>query len=137
MVQVVLVARSAWDVVNHPPSSPSFSPCLEFSQCVRACGPNKEIKMKFLVLFSVLLFTTGATDTGAFELAEHEELPSLDELAAQLAAKKANSTTPSTVEVKTTVMSSTVSNSNLTDSNVSSAYQMLIMNLALFVMIIL
>lgn len=93
--------------------------------------------MKFLVLFSVLLFTTGATDTGAFELAEHEELPSLDELAAQLAAKKANSTTPSTVEVKTTVMSSTVSNSNLTDSNVSSAYQMLIMNLALFVMIIL
>ena len=94
--------------------------------------------MKFLVLFSVLLFTTGATDTGAFELAEHEELPSLDELAAQLAAKKANSTTTSTIDVKTTVMTSTtVSTANLTDSNDSSAYQMLMMNLALFVMIIL
>merc|ERR1711935_529309 len=108
-------------------------------------GPVGQIKrtknrMRFLVLLTCsFLMIAQATDTGAFELEDHEDdLPSLEELAEQL-KNNANANTPTTTPSalpETIVSSSTAEETNSTDSSQSSGCRVMA-NLALMIMIIL
>ena len=94
--------------------------------------------MKLLVLLGLCVMMAQANDTGAFELEDHEDLPSLEELAEQLKKNNANTTATTTTATPGTVTdSSTIAaETNLTDSSESSGCR-LMANLALLIMIIL